>query len=319
MSNKRKKFDKLLQTITYISASVGVLILSLIVVFVIRNGVGLINFDLITNDYHAQFYNGGIDEVTTFSNTPRPNELATDDIYSEKWGIALRDGLDREGKPIIEVVFIAEDSPLYAMYDKNNLENTEFKIEVENIISSVKFDDKPSALSIYGAEYMINELDAENQFREIVFASLGGGIRGSLITTLYTIGLTLIIALPIGIFSAIYLNEFAKKNRLTRIIRSMIEMLTGVPSIIFGLMGLAVFVPLTTRYTPATSANLISGSLTLAVILLPIIIRSTEESLKVIPDDFRFASLALGANNSQTTFKVVLPSALPGILTATRF
>lgn len=317
MSNKRKKFDKLLQTITYISASVGVLILSLIVVFVIRNGVGLINFDLITNDYHAQFYNGGIDEVTTFSNTPRPNELATDDIYSEKWGIALRDGLDREGKPIIEVVFIAEDSPLYAMYDKNNLENTEFKIEVENIISSVKFDDKPSALSIYGAEYMINELDAENQFREIVFSSLGGGIRGSLITTLYTIGLTLIIALPIGIFSAIYLNEFAKKNRLTRIIRSMIEMLTGVPSIIFGLMGLAVFVPLTTRYTPATSANLISGSLTLAVILLPIIIRSTEESLKAIPDDFRFASLALGANNSQTTFKVVLPSALPGILTAT--
>ena len=97
----------------------------------------------------------------------------------------------------------------------------------------------------------------------------------------------------------------------------MIETLTGVPSIIFGLMGLAVFVPITIKYTPANSANILSGSLTLAVILLPVIIRSTEESLKVVPDSFRRASLALGANNTQTTFKVVLPSALPGILTAT--
>jgi phosphate transport system permease protein len=127
----------------------------------------------------------------------------------------------------------------------------------------------------------------------------------------------LIFALPIGIFTAIYLNEFAKKNKITNTIRTMIETLTGVPSIIFGLMGLAVFVPLTIRYTPADSANILSGSLTLAVILLPVIIRSTEESLKVVPDDFRQASLALGANNTQTTFKVVLPSALPGILTAT--
>lgn len=97
----------------------------------------------------------------------------------------------------------------------------------------------------------------------------------------------------------------------------MIEVLTGVPSIIYGLMGLAVFVPLTVKYTDATSANILSGSLTLAVILLPVIIRSTEESLKVVPDDFRNASLALGANHTQTTFNVVLPSALPGILTGT--
>ncbi len=317
MSNKRKRIDHLLQGITYGAASIAVIILSLIFIFVFRNGAGLINLDLITKDYHAQFYNGGIETITSFSNTPKPNSLSEEDYYSEKWGIALTDAMDREGKPIIEVTYVAEDSPLYQMYDKNNLENEDFEIEVENILVSIKFYDKDSALSIYGAEHMIHELNSVTEFREMVFSSLGGGIRGSLITTLYTIGLTLVFALPVGIFTAIYLNEFAKKNKVTNTIRSMIEMLTGVPSIIFGLMGLAVFVPLTVRYTPADSANILSGSLTLAVILLPVIIRSTEESLKVVPDDFRFASLALGANDTQTTFKVVLPSALPGILTAT--
>jgi phosphate transport system permease protein len=317
MSNKRKKIDNILQGITYLAASVAVVTLSLIFIFVFRNGAGLVNFGLITNDYHAKYYNGGIEEVVSFSQTSKPDFLGDDDFYSEKWGIALSDDLNREGKQIIVVSYVAKDSPLNNMYDRNNQDNQYFNIEEGNIVTSISFFDKNSALSMFGAKNMIDELDNSDMFREIIFSSLGGGIRGSLITTLYVIGLTLLFALPIGIFTAIYLNEFAKKNRVTNTIRSMIEMLTGVPSIIFGLMGLAVFVPLTVKYTPADSANLLSGSLTLAVILLPVIIRSTEESLKVVPDDFRFASLALGANSTQTTFKVVLPSSLPGILTAT--
>jgi len=317
MSNKRKRIDNLLQIITYAAASVAVIVLSMIFLFVFRNGASLVNLDLITNDYHATYYNGGIEEVTEFSSTPKPEHLTDEDYYSEKWGIALSDEINREGKMVVVVSYVAEDSPLLQMFDKNNLDNEEFQIEVDNIITTISFYDRNSALSMFGAEQMINDLNSVDVFREMVFSSLGGGIRGSLITTLYVIGLTLLIALPIGIFTAIYLSEFAKKNRVTNTIRSMIEMLTGVPSIIFGLMGLAVFVPLTVKYTPADSANLISGSLTLAVILLPVIIRATEESLKVVPDDFRNASLALGANSTQTTFKVVLPSALPGILTAT--
>ena len=317
MSNKRKRIDNLLQIITYAAAAVSVLVLSLIFIFVFRNGASLVNLDLIINDYHAEYYNGGIEEVTEFSQTLKPDFLDDEDYYSQKWGIALSDEINREGKMVVVVTYVAEDSPLLMMYDKNNLENTDFKIEKENIITTISFYDKNSALSMYGAKHMIDELNTVNVFREMVFSSLGGGIRGSLITTLYVIGLTLLIALPIGIFSAIYLNEFAKKNKITNAIRSMIEMLTGVPSIIFGLMGLAVFVPLTVKFTEASSANLISGSLTLAVILLPVIIRTTEESLKVVPDDFRTASLALGANSTQTTFRVVLPSALPGIMTAT--
>ncbi|MCK7487785.1 MAG: ABC transporter permease subunit [Bacillus subtilis] len=159
---------------------------------------------------------------------------------------------------------------------------------------------------------MIESIEANDSIREIEFQTEGGGIRGSIYTTLILIGLTLMFALPIGVGAAIYLNEYAPINRFTKLLRSLIETLTGVPSIIYGLMGLAIFVPLTVSLTNATGGNLISGAMTLAVILLPIIIRTTEESLKVVPDDFRQASLALGASQTQTTFKVVLPSALAG-------
>jgi phosphate transport system permease protein len=317
MSNKRKRKDFILKSITYLASSIAIIILAMIFFYVLRNGSSLLRFDLLTSDYHAKFYNGGVQEIDSDLYFETPSDLGEDSYFSNHWGIALKDTEDRQGHDIIQVDYIHEDSPLNQMFDKNNENNESFAIEEGYVLSTIKFEGKPSALTIQGAENMINQLDTEHIFREMVFYSSGGGIRGSIITTLYTIGLSLLFALPIGIFTAIYLNEFAHKNKLTRIIRSMIEMLTGVPSIIFGLVGLAVFVPLTVRYTQATSGNILSGSMTLAVILLPVIIRSTEESLKVVPDDFRSASLALGANHTQTTFKVVVPSALPGILTAT--
>jgi phosphate transport system permease protein len=317
MSNKRKRKDFILKSITYLASSIAIIILAMIFFYVLRNGSSLLRFDLLTSDYHAKFYNGGVQEIDSDLYFETPSDLGEDTYFSNHWGIALKDTEDRQGHDIIQVDYIHEDSPLNQMFDKNNENNESFAIEEGYVLSTIKFEGKPSALTIQGAENMINQLDTEDIFREMVFYSSGGGIRGSIITTLYTIGLSLLFALPIGIFTAIYLNEFAHKNKLTRTIRSMIEMLTGVPSIIFGLVGLAVFVPLTVRYTQATSGNILSGSMTLAVILLPVIIRSTEESLKVVPDDFRSASLALGANHTQTTFKVVVPSALPGILTAT--
>ena len=318
MSNKRKLIDLFQQSLTYIAASIGVITLFMIIFFVFSNGHKLLNFGLIVNNYHAVFYNGGLQDDFAFSDTQRPSSLSEDIYYSQKWGIGIKDDNDREGNPIIIVEYIADDSPFKGIYDKN-IEGTQELLAMESgqLISKVAFHDKQTALTRNGAESMIGDLDSSDDFREVVFSSLGGGIRGSIVTTLYLIGMTLMIALPIGIFTAIYLNEFAPKNRITNILRSLIETLTGVPSIIFGLMGLAVFVPLTISLTQATSANIISGSLTLAVILLPVIIRSTEESLKIVPDSFRSASLALGANHTQTTFKIVLPSALPGIMTGT--
>jgi len=202
------------------------------------------------------------------------------------------------------------------LHDKG-VSTQKLSLDIDYEIVRFAFDDGPSALSIQGAENMINVLETKNDFRELEFSTSGGGIRGSIITTFYLIFLSLLFALPIGVGSALYLNEYAPKNRITNLLRSFIETLTGVPSIIYGLMGLALFVPITIRLTSATGANLLSGALTLTVILLPVIIRTTEESLKVVPDDYRKASLSLGANHTQTTLRIVLPNALPGILTAT--
>lgn len=314
MSSKRKAIDIAYQAITYIASSISLLALSMIVYFVWSNGSGLLNFDLLTKDYHAQYFNGELQEEYSYSTTERPSDLDDSVYYSERYGIGLADGKDREGNPIILVEYLAPDSPMLRLADKNS--EAVISIEEDMLVSKISFFDKATALRSFGAENMINELNEVDEFREIVYTSLGGGIRGSIITTLYLIGMTMVFALPIGVFTAIYLNEFAKKNRLTSTLRTLIDTLTGVPSIIYGLMGLAVFVPFTISTTPATSGNLISGSLTLAVILLPVIIKSTEESLKVVPDGLRQASLALGANETQTTFKVVLPSSIPGILTA---
>ncbi len=137
-----------------------------------------------------------------------------------------------------------------------------------------------------------------------------GGIFPVIIGTLCLIIGTIIISLPIGIFAAIYLNEYARKNRLTRIIRMSIINMAGVPSVVFGLFGMAFFVILL-----GFGKSILAGSLTLAFLVLPVIITASEEALKAVPASYRAASLALGANRWQTTIKVVLPQALPGIIT----
>ena len=118
----------------------------------------------------------------------------------------------------------------------------------------------------------------------------GGGIKPFIVSTLYTIGLSLIVATPIGVLSAVYLHEYAKQGRLVKIIRYSTEALSGIPSIVYGLFGAAFFVT-----TLKFGYSLIAGSLTLSIIILPVIIRTTEEALKVVPPSYREASLGLGA------------------------
>lgn len=137
----------------------------------------------------------------------------------------------------------------------------------------------------------------------------GGGIWPMIITTLYTIVISLLIATPIGIFAAVYLQEYAKQGRLVRIIRFATESLTGIPSIIYGLFG-AVFFVATLKF----GMSIIAASLTLTIIILPVVIRTTEEALKTVPQSYREGSLALGTTKLQTLLKVILPSAVPGIL-----
>lgn len=137
-----------------------------------------------------------------------------------------------------------------------------------------------------------------------------GGILPCIVGTL---GLSLgaiLVAFPIGVASAIYLNEYARPGRVLRIIRLGINNLAGVPSVVFGLFGLAFFV-----IYLKMGVSLLAGALTLGAMSLPVIIGAAEEALKAVPDTYREASLGLGATKLQTIFRVVLPAALPGILT----
>jgi phosphate transport system permease protein len=137
-----------------------------------------------------------------------------------------------------------------------------------------------------------------------------GGILSPILGTLYLVGTTILIALPLGLFSAIYLSEYAKPGPMIRLIRLAIVNLAGVPSIVYGLFGYGVFCLLL-----QLKECILAGSLTLALLILPVIIVAAEEALIAVPQSFREASLALGATKWQTTRRVVLPNALPGILT----
>ncbi|MCD6295417.1 MAG: phosphate ABC transporter permease PstA [Deltaproteobacteria bacterium] len=139
-----------------------------------------------------------------------------------------------------------------------------------------------------------------------------GGILPCIVGTLcLSIG-AMAVALPIGVASAIYLNEYARPGRIVRLIRLGINNLAGVPSVVFGLFGLAFFVVYL-----EIGVSILAGSLTLGALTLPVIIGSTEEALRAVPDTYREASLGLGATKWQTIRCVVLPAALPGILTGT--
>ena len=136
-----------------------------------------------------------------------------------------------------------------------------------------------------------------------------GGILPMIISTVYMVVASLIIATPIGVLSAIYMQEYAKQGKVVKVIRFATESLAGIPSIIYGLFGGIFFVTIL-----KLKFSILSGALTVAIIILPLIIRTTEEALKTVPGSYREASLALGSTKFQTLYKVVLPSAIPGIL-----
>ena len=152
------------------------------------------------------------------------------------------------------------------------------------------------------------------------------GVRTAILGSLWTILITLVVAFPIGVGAAIYLEEYAADTRLTRIIRTNITNLAGVPSIIYGMLGLAIFVrmlePLTsgamlgvTDPSVANGRTILSAGLTLALLILPLLIINSQEAIRAVPRSLRQASYGLGATKWQTIWHHVLPSALPGILT----
>jgi len=154
------------------------------------------------------------------------------------------------------------------------------------------------------------------------------GVRTAVLGSLWTIGITILVAFPLGVMAAIYLEEYASDNWLNRVIQTNINNLAGVPSIIYGILGLAIFVrvlePFTsgalfgiTDPTTANGRTIMSAGLTLALLVLPLIIINTQEAIRAVPNSLRNASYGIGATKWQTVWSHVLPNAIPGILTGT--
>lgn len=312
---KRKIKDILLNSLTYLFSSFGVLILVLIFVFIFSNGARFISFDLLKGDYYSKSYTLKYDKTNNQMFEYNPD----DEYFSTKWGVAFKDSTNLEGEEVVVISYIDNHSPLTNMIDMSNNQYTSIEVN-QQIIKAILVGNNDTVVTVLAkdnAASVANKFDKAISITNLSLETDGGGIRGSLVATFILILITLIIALPIGICAAIYLSVYAKKNRLTSILESMIDMTGGVPSIIFGLVGVIVFIPTLNSLIKSDGFSLMAGALTMSIMLLPVIIKTTKEAIDVIPKSLSQASLALGATQTQTTFKIILPNAIPGILTST--
>lgn len=318
---KRRIKDHMLNGITYLSSTISICLLMIIFFFIFNQGSNMIGMRLITGDYWAKNYMTSVQKAYNQKGFyPKPPELSEHVVWSTCWGIGLVDDVNENKESIVLIETIDATSPFAHLVDESRQKKPRMKAESGYLMENLSYVDKEGKTHVLGnimsqdAKTIVRRLDEDAvTIHSMYFKTPGGGIRGSMITTFYLIVISVLIALPIGIGAAIYLHEYASANKMTSWIRTAIDMLTGVPSIIYGLMGVVVLFPIT-QLMGADTTNIMLGALTMVIILLPTIIRSSEEALAVVPQTLRDASLSLGANQSQTMFKIVLPCAVPGIL-----
>ena len=316
MLSKGRQFKNIMGNVgAYASIIFTILVIISIIYYCFSTGINRISFDMLVNDYYETAYFASVEKN---DDTYYSFEEKEDVYFSSKWGIALKDDQDLEGNKCVKIYYIDSMSP-FANAKKENSEESivisngmlvkriQFKTEVGNEIVTVK----------NGSEQIIDKLNDAIKIDEFYFASMGGGIRGSLLSTIYLIFLTLVISLPLGILVALYLGNYAKDNKFIQILRTLIDMISGIPSIIFGLVGVIVFIPFVSVISNTSGLSILAGALTMSIMILPLIIKNTEDAINAIPKSYKMNSLALGASETQTTFKVILPNAISGILTST--
>lgn len=320
---KRQRYiDKLLNGITYMSSMISVVVLGALLLFIAQKGTGLMSMDLLMNDYWSKNYQIELTKTASSKSFERPAALDEQVSFSNKWGIGFVDHVDTHKESMILVEYIDEQSPFMHMNDVSiRNEPQAFTLQIGMRIEKLQYLDQSHTIKLAGsiakqnAKQLVETLDTDaTSIQSLYVKTTDGGIHGSIQSTFYLLALSLLIALPIGVGSAIYLHEYANKTRLHALLRSGIEALTGVPSIVYGLMGVSVLFPITQLFG-ATTTSMLLGALTMAVILLPTMIRSCEEALLVVPQQLRDGSMSLGATKSQTIYKLILPCAIPGILT----
>lgn len=308
--------DKISLGTTWFLSGIGFLFLILIYAFIFNNGFGLINTQLLTGDYWSEVYylNPSEESIREFS---APDDL-DGGYFSSKYGIVLKDYTTSQKDEVVMITYIDENSIFNSM--KNETTGGNQVLELNSDFNKVTYiiDDSyytTGSSKKENAETIVSNLEKSDSIYQIFIKTQSGGIRGSIIATVILIVTSILLSMPVSIFAAIYLAEYSKKNIFTKIIRLGIELLSGVPSIIFGLVGLVIFYPIAEAFN-AIGPTLLLGSLTMIIVLLPVSIKTVEETLYTVPDSLRESSLSLGATKFQTIFKVVLPSSLSGILTA---
>lgn len=309
----RKVKDKILNFLTVLSSSISVIALVLILGFVLVRGFKHLNIEMFTTNYWSEN-----DLVSIQPNRTDPIETDEGVYYIADYGFYLRDTTSIENDAKIEI-FNVDDQTIATslatasggatgkLPDHIYIETIKIVTENGNVNGGTVFGDDAFSLA--------EKFNTESTSIELYYKTAGGGIYGSLKATMLLIGVAILIAFPLGSFAAIYFNEIAKDNRITRTFKQLIDLLAGVPSVIFGLMGMVVLYPFVSIFTQSGQSILL-GALTMAVVLLPTIIKTMQEALIAVPKELRQASLSLGASDTQTIFKVLLPSSIPGILSS---
>ena len=310
----REVKGKILKGMTYISSFIVVLFLVAILGYVVWTGGKNFQIKMLVSDYY---------ETPYFVSCKTEKDLFQYEdehgvYYSANWGIGLKDTKDLGGKSVIQIVELDNLSPLKNALNKET--NETFTVKKGLLINRIIIKDGEGNTQLYtankGAEALRNALDSSIFLSELYLLQMGGGIRGSLLSTLYLILLTLIMVIPFGVITAIYFTELAKNNKINQFLLALIDMISGIPSIIFGLLGLICFIPIVSKMTNSSGGSILAGALTMTLMLLPVVIKTTMEAIMTIPKSYKYASLALGASMSQTIFKVILPNSLRGILTS---
>jgi phosphate transport system permease protein len=295
---------------TYACGTMGILVLLSIFLYVLINGSSLLSWDLLSKDYHSETLSFEGDGLSA-SSFVMPEDAGS--AVSSSWGIAFDDEKDLVGNDVVVISYLDVASPLRKLTT-----NEGGYLNEDNYFTKAFFLDESGnnvlALAKEGAATVATNFEKGKTLTSLSITTEGGGIRGSLLSSLLLLGMSLLLALPLGISSAIFFTYFAPKKRYVIVLERMIEVTAGIPSIIFGLLGVAVFIPICDSLFFTQGASLLAGSFTMAVILLPTIVKTSEEALQEVPTSYRTSALALGSSERQTLYRVILPSALPGLL-----
>lgn len=326
MTQLRKFKNYLRSGSTLLASLIVVFVLVAVIVYIFINGWSSLDLSLFSNNYYATnilAQANKSEEISEAGSFLRPGELNPDIPFSEQYGFAITDEINRANHPVQKLVYIDPESPLRYMFIATAGDSQGQQAPIEsgtNLLFVNALDNSGNEISLGQrkgdtAAELVAALDETIAITSYHSQIPGGGIRGAIVATGILIGMSLLISMPVALSAAVYLQRIARDNLFTRVIRSLINLLAGIPSIIFGMMGITIIFPIV-KALGVDGLSLLLGSLTMSIMLLPILIRQSEEALASVPAAYTMASLALGATETQTLFKLVLPAAFPGILSA---